>query len=159
MTTLTLVWDPTTAPAPTPLPRGEVAPVRVREPSVPLRRDEASADAQRVQHLAGLMVHRALEGLQRRRPLRQFATLFSDEALTVLRAWGSVEVWTSAQVGSVRATALSGRHIEGCARVMVDGRAVMLTLRLHHTSRGWQCDRLDVLCSRGHLETWGVAAA
>lgn len=152
MTSLTLVWDPANATIPTPLHRSS-------EPTMPLRPAEQDTTDDRARHLVGLLTNKALEGLQGRRKLRQLATLFTDEALTVMRAWGTVPAWSGAEVRSVRASVLNARHVEGCARLMADGRAVMLTLRLQHSSRGWRCTRLDVLCSRGHLNQWGVAAA
>ncbi|MGJ6979481.1 Rv3235 family protein [Aestuariimicrobium soli] len=152
MTSLTLVWDPETATMPEPLHRSS-------EPTVPLRIDEREASDERARHVVALLANKALEGLQGRRNLRQLAPLFDDEPLTVMRAWGTVPAWSGAEVRSVRASVLNGRHVEGCARLMSGGRAFMLTLRLAHSSRGWRCTRLDVLCSRGHLTEWGVEAA
>jgi hypothetical protein len=162
MTTLTLVLDPATATPPPPL--GPSAnrhsyPDNSHPDNSHPDKSHRRGGEERATQLVGVLAHRALEVLQLRRQAKHVQALFGDESMTVLRAWSGVPAWEGARIGSVRATVLSHRHVEGCVRVVTGGRSVMITLRLERSPRGWTCARIDVLCSRGHLERWGVAAA
>ncbi|CAI9410862.1 Rv3235 family protein [Aestuariimicrobium sp. T2.26MG-19.2B] len=152
MTTLTLVLDPATATPPT--PRGPSS-----NRTTPSAQESPLGGERRATQLVGVLAHRALEVLQLRRQAKHVQALFSEESMTVLRAWSGVPAWEGARIGSVRATVLNHRHVEGCVRVVTQDRSVMITLRLERSPRGWACARIDVLCSRGHLARWGVAAA
>lgn len=99
-----------------------------------------------------------LETLQGRRRIRLLGSMFHDEALHMLSAWHSVPAWFNARLGSVRASALSRRHVEGCVRIDTTDGPVMVTLRMERQHQGWVCVRLDVLATDGHLAQWGVAA-
>ncbi len=109
--------------------------------------------------LTGSLATVVLEVLQGRRPVRQLAQCVDPEAASVVQSWSSTTCWTGARLVSARASRVGRATVEGCVRVDLGGRSLMLILRLEASGGRWRCVRLELLTTPAHLAALGLRAA
>lgn len=122
-----------------------------RTPGDQARQQPRQDDHDRPRQLVASFGTLLLEVLQGRRPAGQLTGSLTESALAVVAAWARQPIWRGSVVGSVRACVVNSTTVEGCLRLDLGDRSLMLTLRLEHRRGRWVVTDFAPLHTRGHL--------